>query len=205
MKFLVLRDVETGPKLMTGPGNGLRFGPQGHRLSVLSDDNKELAFWDLDKGRLVTKLPLRDESAAVGGIPSRPRPARTASGPNWAGAPGRRRRRARVGLVPARHPAGHRRLPGQSLALAGNAIAALLPDDSGVLLIDALSGTPLRKLTSPGRWVLGVIADPAGRRLVTIEQSVEDRVPAELAAMKAWNGPSPPGRVFRQPVGPGPR
>ena len=52
----------------------------------------------------------------------------------------------------------------------------LVPDGAGVTLIDALSGTPLRRLTSPGHAILGVIADPTGRRLVTIEQAARGPV-----------------------------
>ena len=49
VKFLVLRDVETGPELATGRAHGLIFGPNGHQLAVLSEDDDELAFWDVER------------------------------------------------------------------------------------------------------------------------------------------------------------
>ena len=45
------------------------------------------------------------------------------------------------------------------------------PDDRGVALFDSLlPGAAPRLLIPPDRTVLGVFGDPAGRRLVTIEQ-----------------------------------
>ena len=64
-------------------------------------------------------------------------------------------------------------------------MAALLPDGKGVRLIDVVSGTLLRALHRPDRsFVLGVLADPGGQRLITIEG-----VPDEMAAgmEPAWD------------------
>ena len=48
VKFLVLREVEAQmPELATGGTHGLVFGPTGHRLAVLSEDDEELTFWDV--------------------------------------------------------------------------------------------------------------------------------------------------------------
>ncbi len=104
-----------------------------------------------------------------------------------AGAEGRARSRS------ASAPSGLRHIPGRSLALAGNYIAALLPDGSGVQLIDALAGTPLRRLSSPGNAIVGVIADPTGQRLVTIERTLEELVPPEVAALEGGEDPAPAG------------
>ena len=52
MKFLVLREVEAHhPELPTGRSHGLAFGPNARRLAVLSDDNEELALWDVERRR----------------------------------------------------------------------------------------------------------------------------------------------------------
>ncbi len=73
VRFLVLRDVGRGPELQTGPGNGVVFGPQGHRLWVLSDDG-ELSLWDVEQQRRLIGTRLRDDSGLEDGT-SEPAPA----------------------------------------------------------------------------------------------------------------------------------
>ena len=73
VKFLVLRDVETRPELATGRAHGLVFGRSGHRLAVLSEDDEELAFWNVERqpaaGDVVAPRPARAPRLA---LPSRP-------------------------------------------------------------------------------------------------------------------------------------
>ena len=75
---------------------------------------------------------------------------------------------------------------GRSLTLAGNYVAVLLPDDTGVRLLDALSGSPLRTLHRPNR-VVGVVGDPASQRLVTIELTEDDAMSAAMEP--TWDSP----------------
>ena len=87
VKFLVLREVEAhDPELPTGRAHGLAFGPNGHRLAVLSEDNEELAFWDVDAAARLSTLSLRADagarsgSLASGRLPSRARRNLAATG-----------------------------------------------------------------------------------------------------------------------------
>lgn len=167
VKFLVLRDVVTGPRLATGPGVGLTFGPQGHRLWILSDDGEpRLSLWDVEQGRPVTEVSLRGASAAAEPEPAAAAEAAASRVANGASATASGESR------PARpRPASDTRwLAAHSVAMAGNYLAVLPPDDTGVTLIDAMSGAPLRKLGSPDRTVVSVVADPSGRWLVTTEK-----------------------------------
>ena len=88
--------------------------------------------------------------------------------------------RARVVGVPR-----HFRYP--RVALAGHYVAVLLPDDSGVRLIDPLSGVPFRSLPRRGSSVVGVLGDPAGQRLLTIEMVSDDPLSAELEGLPDWD------------------
>ncbi len=190
VKFLVLRDVVTKDPLATGHGNGLIFGPQGHRLWVLSEDNESLSLWDVEKDRQLMTLPLRGGSSpaavepepAAGALGAEPG-AGQGAGASTATTAGEGRPRARNGP-----PMGPLRSPGRSVAMAGNYLAVLLPEDNGVTLIDAISGAPLRKLTSPGHSVLGVIADPAGRWLLTTELTLESQPTDEKPPPAAGGG-----------------
>ena len=77
-------------------------------------------------------------------------------------------------------------LRASSVAQVGQSLAAILPDDRGVALFDPLlPGAPPRFLIPPDRAVLGVFGDPAGRRLVTIEQFTDD--PPGLDR-RVWHG-----------------
>jgi eukaryotic-like serine/threonine-protein kinase len=189
VKFLVLRDVLTRQPLSTGPGMGLTFGPQGHRIWVLSADNDTLSLWDPEQGRALMRLPLRGGPSPVAGEAD---PAAAGAEPGAgqvAGAStvdGRPRPRNVV-------PTNSFRSFGRSVAMAGNYLAVLLPEESGVTLIDAMTGTPLRKLTSPGHSIIGVIADATGHRLVTIEQT-QDSSPSTDEKGPTADGEAPAPR-----------
>ena len=121
--------------------HGLVFGPTGHRLAVLSEDDEELSFWDVER----RQPPEHVASAHRGRGRPCPRrcigerkpecrqdrnPARV-SGPD----------QERIGIRPARRnkprPAGRRsNWFVQRVAQSGQSIAALLPDERGVALID---------------------------------------------------------------------
>ena len=60
VKFLVLREVEERkPELAPGRSHGLLFTPAGGRLAVLSEDEDELALWNVEERRQLPKLSLR--------------------------------------------------------------------------------------------------------------------------------------------------
>src|SRR4029077_4271116 len=63
VKFLVLRDVETRPELSTSRASGLVFGRSGQRLAVLSEDDEELAFWNVARGQRLARFSLRAGSS----------------------------------------------------------------------------------------------------------------------------------------------
>jgi WD40 repeat protein len=197
VKFLVMRDVETRDPLKTGRGNALVFGPQGHRLWILSDDDEVLSLWDVDQNRRLLQVSLHSESGGEFGPPE----------PAAVSPPGVERAEAgQAGVGPSSNAAGRSRPrpaaggpPGQrrgSLAVVGNGIAVLGPDRAGITLIDPLSGTPIRRLTSPGHLILGMVADPTGRRLVTVEQTLEDPA-GDAEAMLEGVDPPPQGGEYR--------
>ncbi len=188
VKFLVLREVKAHePELTTGRSHGLVFGPTGHRLAVLSDDGEELAFWDVEHRQRQNTLSLRVGSG-LGPVLSEPVSIeliggeRAEAGPT--GAPGSSSNRNASGSA-ATSPAS--RLPNwfvsQRVAQIGPCVAAVLPGDKGVALVDLVPGAPLRILNPPDRAVLSVVGDPSGTRLVTIEQVIED-------PMAALDGPA---------------
>jgi eukaryotic-like serine/threonine-protein kinase len=170
VKFLVLREVEAQqPELRTGPARGLVFGPNGHRLALLSEDFDDLAFWDVGRRVRQNLLSLRGISGAG------PAAAEAAPAENLGGETGSN------GLPAAntnRSAPANRHDPGwfvsQRLAQSGQYVATILPDYKGLALIDLYPGAPVRTVNPPDRAVLGVLGDPGGKRLVTIEQLVDD-------------------------------
>jgi WD40 repeat protein len=183
VKFLVLREIEPrGPELATGKAHGLMFTPGGHRLAVLSEEEDELAFWTVDQPRLLTKLSLR------GGAGSLPQPVadsgfmESSAGvrPDPAGAnaaaPAATALRSGSGAGSTASPGRTNPpwVPRQKLAQIGQYVAAVLPDDKGLGLIDLLSGSPLRILNPPDHKIIGVVGEATGRRLVTIELVQDD-------------------------------
>src|SRR5262249_31690477 len=185
VRLLVHRDVETGPELHTGRTRGLVFGPSGNRLAVLSEDGEDLALWDIAARKWQWGLSLRLGS----GPAAAPLPAVGAES-NLAEAASA----GRPGLTPARSGAGStssgaRLGPFPRLARVGHGLAVVLPDGRGFCLVDPLSGTPLRSVNRPA--VLGLVADPAGRRLITIERILDESIDRAMDGWPDWD-PSPP-------------
>jgi WD40 repeat protein len=185
VKFLVLREVQPlAPELPTGRSRGLVFGPTGHRLAVLSEDDEELSFWDVGRRQRQSTLSLR-VGAGIGPIPSEAVSNESANGDRPETGQGNA-----VGSSASRNiasstisSAGGRRnlnwLVNQRVAQIGQSVATLLPDDKSMALFDLLvPGAPPRVLNPTDRAVLSVVGDPAGKRLVTIEQVLEDPVSA---------------------------
>ena len=177
--FLVLREVETHvPELATGPAHGLVFVPSGHRLTVLSDDNEELAFWDIDRRERLTTLSLRMESSNVPSGPSKVKTGERSDERTEPGSP------STASTNPARTAPGARRntirLMGHRVAQTGPSVAVLFPGDKGLGLIDLQLGTPPRILSRFDRSVVSVLADPAGRRLVTIDLVLPGKMDYEV-------------------------
>jgi serine/threonine protein kinase/WD40 repeat protein len=181
VKFLVLREVEAHqPELATGPARGLVFGPTSHRLAVLSEDDEELAFWDVKRRERLTTLSLRagsstvPASAAEAVAGERPNGERVEPAPSAAAANNPARAGSGQGTTavsPRRNPSW---LAGPRIAQTGPCIAAILPGDKGLGLIDLQSGAPPRILSRSDRSVMSVLADPAGRRLLTIDRVLDD-------------------------------
>ncbi|MFI5457780.1 MAG: WD40 repeat domain-containing serine/threonine protein kinase [Isosphaerales bacterium] len=181
VKFLVLREVEAHePELPTGRAHGLVFGPTGHRLAVLSEDDEELAFWDVERRQRLTTLSLRVGSSPTPSGASEANPGDRSSGERTE--PGlsstAAANPARTAPGPGMTAPGARRnanwLVGQRVAQTGPCVASLLPGDKGLGLIDPQSGAPPRILNRSDRSVMSVLADPAGRRLLTIDLVLPD-------------------------------
>jgi serine/threonine protein kinase/WD40 repeat protein len=192
VKFLVLRDVETRPELATPRAHGLVFGRNGSRLAVLSEDDDELAFWNVERRERLTSFSLRAGSGAAAGFSdsnlsesSTTDVAEPGQSAQSTGRSGRAGTRAGASTGAAVSPA--RRFGSRRMALVGHFVAALLPDDSGVRLIDAFSGAPLRTLHRRDSSVVGVLGDPAGQRLVTIESLSDDAMSAAMEGLPDWD------------------
>ena len=184
VNFLVLRDVETGPELATGRAHSLVFGPDSKRLAVLAENDEDLAIWRIKPRERLAGISLRAGSNSAPG-PAEPNAIdplgseRAETGQASNALTGSGSGQGRGSAVSASTSPGVRRwFFNRRLALAGGYVAAVQPDDRGVRLIDAFSGTPLPPIQRPsGRSVIGVLGDPAGQRLVTIE-SLEEEGPA---------------------------
>ncbi len=217
VKFLVLREVEAHePELPTGRARGLVFGPNGHRLAVLSEGDDEIVFWDVARRQRKNTVSLRSHSetglSAEPTLPENAGSERAESGPGSTPAASSNRTAAASGTtsVSARRDRGWFSYP--RVAQVGQYVAAILPDLKGLALVDLIPGAPARILSSPDRVVRGVLGDPAGKRLITIEEEDPesefdglevndfrvrlwdpehpDRPPTELQ----WTGQAPPGR-----------
>jgi eukaryotic-like serine/threonine-protein kinase len=199
VRFLVLREVEAGEsELPTGPSRGLVFGAGRDRLAVLSEDDEELAFWDVKRRRRLATLPLRGEASAIQqsviearlgeSLAARPETAVASGGSGWTSSASRPAASAGSGVPPGRSG-----LPRQRLAQVGPWLATVLPAGKGIGLIDVLSDTPLRILNHPDHMVMSVLGDSAGRRLVTVEMVVDD---STLRALSEGL-PGPDGPQFR--------
>jgi len=203
VRFLVLREIEANkPELLTGRAHGLVFTPTGHRLALLTEDEDELALWNVAERRQLTKLPLRGGAGLLpqAVVPSAPLESATAgrSDPAQAGtgsaAAGAAMRPGPTGSL-AGSPRGSN-MPGpprQRIAQVGPYIATVLPDDKGLGIVDLLSGAPLRVLDRPDRTILGVLGESTGHRLVTIETETDDSM-----FQRFVDGPVGPDFPFRE-------
>jgi serine/threonine protein kinase/WD40 repeat protein len=185
--FLVLRDLEPRPALPTGPTTGIEFGPGGSMLASLSDDGQQVTLWNFTERQrietisLVAKLgppphpvaepdttgapatPKRDEAASPAGAnPTSASASTTGTGGNNA-----------TTNVQRRPP----RSWNNRLAMAGHVLAVVRPDEEGIRLIDARTGSPLHDLERPGRSIRGVLANSSSARLITIEEPTSPRGP----------------------------
>jgi eukaryotic-like serine/threonine-protein kinase len=203
VKFLVLPDVETRPELASSRASSLVFGRAGHRLGIISEDNEELAFWNVVNNRRLATFSLRGAPTSVSGPPesavteslgsdrAEPGPG---AGPQMSVDSTRGRTGSPAGTGTGGASPAARHFRGPRVALAGNYVAALFPDESGVRLIDPLSGAPYRTLPRRGSSVLGVLSDPGGQRLLTIETVSEDAMSAALEGLADWDPAGFPGK-----------
>ena len=180
VKFLVLREIEpSNPALATGRARGLLFTPAGDQLAILSEEDDELGFWDVQKRRQLTKLPLRD-GAAIAPIPVAENATESAGG-RAETAPGAGSSTVSSTSGQRGGPGGRGRPPSQRLAQVGPYIATVLPGDRGLGLLDPLSGAPLRSLSLPDHSIVGLIGEPTGHRLITIEtEQIKNEVILEV-------------------------
>ncbi len=192
VKFLVLRDVETRPELAVSRASSLVFGRSGQRLGIVSDDNEELGLWNAEHGQRLATYSLRGGSSAVSGPPETT--VTESLGSDRAGAgqlSGADSARSRIGATAGtgtgQASSSARHFRGPRVAMAGNYVAAVLPDDSGVRLIDAVSAAPFRTLPRRGSSVVGVLGDPGGQRLLTIETVSDDLMSAEMEGLPDWD------------------
>ena len=160
------------------------FGPGGHRLAVLSEDDEELAFWHVERRQRLATLSLAAGSSTAVGPPEMNVAESSAGDRAEPGLGAEPLIKLAIEREPERRSSsatsdGPQRGAGRSLTLAGNCVAVLLPDDSGVRLIDALSSAPIRTLHRPNR-VVGVFGDPGSQRLVTIEMTEDDAISAAM-------------------------
>ncbi len=186
VELLVLRSVENRQSdIGTGHVQSVVLGPESNRLAALSENGEQLDLWDLVQRRRLDSVPLRLGAAAAPDLP----PSQAGTEANGPEAPvGERAESAQgansTGANPPRGgngaiaPGPRRPLPrgSQRLALAGHALAVVLPDGKGFRLIDALSGATLRTVLRPSSEVVGLVADPSGERLVTIESFLDENV-----------------------------
>ena len=151
------------PGLATGRAHGLIFTPAGHQLAVLSEEEDELDFWDVQKRRQLTRAAASRRAATCPAVRRRGRRS-VRSRP-----PGPRRTQQRVGSkqpIPARGRAAAWRQAAGPVGFLASVwpssapyIADVLPGEQGLGLLDLLSGSPLRSLNLPDHFV-----DRLGRR-----------------------------------------
>ena len=196
-KFLVLREIEESkPGLATGKSNGLVFTPAGDRLAILSEDDSELMVWDVARRRRLSKMSLRGGPGTWPQAMTEPAVVEiTSSNTSDAAGSGT----ASVSPGPRSGPAAQfgrpntQWRPQQRLAQIGPYLAMVLPDDKGLGLLDLLSGSPLRVLERPEHTIVGVLGEPSGRRLVTIEHVAADADTQKLVAQMFGPDVPPPG------------
>jgi serine/threonine protein kinase/WD40 repeat protein len=183
VKFLVLREVEAQePELATGRTHGIVFGPTGHRLAVLSEDEDEISVWDVARRHHQSTFPLRTgttlaSSDGAGNEPANNERIESSQGGSTPSRPNRNSIASPTLPVPSsRRSSNWFVVP--RVAQCGQSIAAVLPDDKGLALfdLDPVPGAPPRTLVSPNRAFMSVVADPRGRRLVTVEQFLDDTI-----------------------------
>lgn len=214
----MLREIEANkPELLTGRAHGLVFTPTGHRLALLTEDEDELALWNVAERRQLTKLPLRGGAGLLpqAVAPSAPLESATAGRSDLAGTGGGSAAaaiRPGPGGGPGGPPGRSNLLgpPRQRIAQVGPYIATVLPDDRGLGIVDLLSGSPLRVLDRPDRTILGVLGESTGHRLVTIETDSADKprgpeVPFRDFYVYLWDADNlvQPIASLPCPVGPG--
>jgi serine/threonine protein kinase/WD40 repeat protein len=183
VELLVLRSVDHRGDLTTGPVQAVALWPEGNRLAALSENGDQLDLWDLEQRRRVDSVPLRlgpstslETPPAQPGVDSSPQDStntdRTESGQGTTAAPGSVPNPPRS-VNNTTSPLGRRPVwSSPRLALAGHALAVVLPDGHGFRLIDALSGATIRTVRT-NSVIDGLIADPGGERLVTVEWAFE--------------------------------
>ena len=171
VKFLVLREVQAHePELQTGLARGLVFGPTGHRLVVLSDDNEQLAFWDVGRRVRQNVVSLRAIAgtgpASVRTVADRTTRAPIEPRPAQAQIPAATRQPKHTGQSPrpvlVRRPAA-----GSKRSVRGHNLARVQRPGSHRPRPRRTGSHAQSHQTAPCAASLG---DPGGKRLVTIEQ-----------------------------------
>lgn len=192
VEFLVLREIGPRDELPTGPSRDLVHNPETGNLTVFSSDAEELSIWDVGHRQRLDKIPL---APAMRPMPMGP-PLGASTTTRDAddgekndgestpkAAPGPPRGGAFGGLGNLRH----NWFWGNQLTRAGSNLAVIPESGRSVSLLDATTGASVRELDRPGRRVLAVFGEAAGKRLATLE--------TDLAAGGDWDAfPPSPGR-----------
>jgi serine/threonine protein kinase/WD40 repeat protein len=180
VEFLILRDVEPQQEFPTGPTRGIEFGVGGGVLAALSSDGDEVTLWNVEHRQKIETMTLGEVSkpgapSAAGAQPSRSAGSGERSRMGGRGESGRPRlpsmNNIRSGPARIRPRWG----AAERLTLGGTTLAVIRPEDDGLRLFDVRTGSLLRDLNRPGRIITGLIASPAGDRILTIETILDPR------------------------------
>jgi serine/threonine protein kinase/WD40 repeat protein len=188
VELLVLRSVEKNARdLPTGRVQAVALSAGINRLATLSENGEQLDLWDLVQGQRVDSVPLRltnfggddsfgSQSDVDGPTSDAPAAERAESNPGANAAPASGTSAARGGNSSS-VPSGARRLSvwgSQPMALAGQAVAVVMPDQHGFRLIDPITGHTLRTVIRPNSKIFSIIADYRGDRVITIEWFIDE-------------------------------
>lgn len=190
-EFLVLREIGPRAELPTGPSRDLVHNAETGNLTILSSDGEELAIWDVGHRQRIDRVSLSQgirpmapliSSSASSATASAPDPDPDPDRPAESGEdPGDDNKDDKTTSAAAGPPRGgssggggfgnlrHNWWWGNQLTQAGPNLAVIPAGGQSVSLFDAATGAAVRELSRPGRRVLAVFGEAAGKRLATVE------------------------------------
>jgi len=191
-EFLVLREIGPRAELPTGPSRDLVHNAETGHLTILSSDGEEVAIWDVGHRQRIDRVSLSQGIRPMAPLISAPPAAapdrrgdQAESGENQAENgedqaeggenPDDKSDKAGAQGPPRGGPPGgfanlrHNWWWGNQLTQAGPNLAVIPAGGQSVSLLDAATGAAVRELRRPGRRVLAVFGEAAGKRLATVE------------------------------------